>query len=405
MSSLRPVAVTLALSLLLVFPPSVTAAGPDQPEITDGTGDVQVLQLAWPDALKDVRDQIDQNASSYDLVKGYVLGETRESFQLAIEVADMDAGLAAPETESTQAASDKDTPLLHADYRASFTVKGAAYYALAEVRLDGEQVLSNFTLHTDDEEGTLVGNLSGSVSPHEDRILFHIEKALVGAPDLGDTLTGFYLTSGHGPFVVDQAPDAELGDVAGGKLTQPTYGADYGFGQYDGAIQPAFTLAAFGETAGEAKTGEAMTFHFTLDNQAKAKDTILLTTRGLSGGWSVLLESNMVALEPGANTVVSVDVTPTEGAGKVGVLIIKATSSLGDLSRELPYTVKHDQAARSGGGDATGGGDTTTGAGPSGPEQSLTDEEKENKDSPGIGLAAVLLGLLGLVAVGRVRRR
>lgn len=395
----------LVLSLLLAFLPSVMAAGPDRPEITDGTGDVQVLQLAWPEALKDARDQVDQNASSYDLVKGYVQGETRESFQLAIEVADMDARLSAPQADTTQATGDQEAPMLHADYRAWFTIKGAAYVALAAVRLDGDRVLSNFTLHADDEEGTLLGNLSGSVSPHEDRVLFHIEKALVGSPDLGDSLSRFYLTSGHGPLVIDQAPDAKLSEVANGELAEPTYGTEYGFGQYDGAVQPDFTLAAYGETTGEAMTGEKMTFHFTLDNKAKAKDTILLTTRGLSGGWSVLLESNMVELAEGTNTVVSVDVTPTEGAGKVGVLIIKATSSLGDLSRELPYTVKHDRAAASGGGGATGSGDQTTTAGPTGPEQSLADEQTENKDSPGVGLAVVLLGLIGLVAVGRGRRR
>ncbi len=176
-----PTALILATSLLLV---TASAGNVDAPEIEDGAGD-HVLAPGGVETVVELGPPVD-NFLATDLRKAWIASETDTSFDIHIQV----TGTVATTTAATY------------HYEASISIGGTTYVATG----------------TSSSSGASPGGVASSAVADGSNLVLTIQRADVGDPARGDSLSDFFVTAGgflaqaydsaQVQLTADRAPDS-----------------------------------------------------------------------------------------------------------------------------------------------------------------------------------------------------
>jgi hypothetical protein len=342
--------VTTAL-LVVAGVPSVYAGSAADPEILDARQDVN--PAAFASSVGADNQSIFDNATAYDVVKGWVAAESATHFLIFIKVDDLpdDWGPAGPPPSQSPFgvnASFSGTSLV-----ANFSVAGKMYWAIAKLAYLGKSggLVDNYTLWRDGAEWR---ELSGSYSVSSDLIQMRLPKAaFLGLAD-SVRLEKFWIQGRFGDHAMDFAPNAKdpaqpsitsppdplvLSQmVASGKIVAPQYGRDYVFGQYyhppsgggnGGGSAPDLVMRIEGSDGMTIKAGEKAQYLVLIENRAGALDTVYFTLSSASSGWEHRFEVQSLVLQSGESKLLALDVTAGEGVRGTMRSVVDASSQLG----------------------------------------------------------------------------
>lgn len=419
--TLRLTTTALVTTLLVASGlPSLLATGPGNPEITDASGDVFPAAFFVNDPTHAAAFQ---NASSYDLVKVYVLAETTDQFLIEFRVRDLPEAWAVPPEfapEEEQASPHQTTPAVH--LAANFTVKGKTYEAVARLATpSGTGLVDSYFLRDAGDEIAL----SGSFDAEADTVTLTVPKHRVGSPAFGDFLTKFRAEGRFGetpldfaPDTVDYEPDTSGGPaivqiivekLAGRQVVEPRYGSNYAFGDYPGGVSGDILLVS-DQTTGTVQAGESIVYFVKAKNRAPVSDTIFLTASSPREGVAHHLSETRLYLGAGSEQVVSFTVSTSRGVSGLSAATVDASSQLGDEG-SLTFITDIKPASTggaTGGADGSGGG---SGTGANGTDDGSTPGDggegggdPKGGGSPGFTVAAIAAAAV-LAGMWAARRR
>lgn len=406
--------ILFAAALLLAQP--ALAGTRAEPEVDDAHGDVDVQHLVDTDLLDGDAPAPEELETSADVLGAWVGQETRESFAIHVELADI------PDDRNVS------SPLV--EVWAHFTVREGDYHAAATLSSPraGAPTEVSFELYEGEaHQGALLGN----VDVDEDVVTFRVPKPDVRDPGEGDELTRFHVTT-HVPesqAVLDYAPgtdrdslpalteDEETDPTDLDLAADPTFGDAYAFRSFEEQLSR-LTVTATPPSL-EVEAGEQASFAIRVDNDADAPDEVSLSTSNAPPGWSVRVDPGDVTVSSQGSETVTLHVTPAADAEGHELVHVKATSDLGaDKGASVSVVaVQPDQPGPSGGSDgradadeneneADGGGGATM---PDGADASEGSTDAEGEAAPGeeadevpfVSPLILVAGLLGLAALAR----
>ncbi|MDX1611500.1 MAG: NEW3 domain-containing protein, partial [Candidatus Thermoplasmatota archaeon] len=337
---MRQSVLTLTAALLLAG--AALAGTQGDPEIQDGSGDVNAQYLVdpgsmapeeRPEALQDLSDeQLAAVRTSADLVAAWITNEGPDQFTIKVQVADLydHENISSPLVEITpHFRIDGGTPY-HAPVTLSLPVEGGS------VQTHGELY----------QGSTFLGDLSSQADNESDTVTLRIAKSLVGDPGFGNQLTHFYVTShvAEETVVLDYAPEQNpaapteitVGENDLGPLAN--YGQLYDFGAYEGAVQAAITASATPSSL-TFQQGDQGKASIMVRNDAPAEDTVDLMVGNRPAGWDVRISPSQLTIQPGQAQLATVTVSPPSSASGQEILTIRLTTALGG-DQQVPLSVQ-----------------------------------------------------------------
>lgn len=405
-------ALVLTLSSLVLLSTAATAGNASDPEVRDGGGDVRAQHALDAAPPEDVPADIPAAEISAvgDILSAWVGPETDRAFTLWVKLADM------PDVSPNVTTSIAEV-WMH------MRIKGEPYRAVAllSVAADTGELSSRGELYKDNAHR---GAVQTVVDKQTKTINFIVEKSLTGNPGFGDKLTDFFVTTHlpHGTVTLDYAPHARAIDPA--KFdplnlatlgATPTYGRDYLFGDFAGAVASDLSVTLSPPSL-TLQSGAQGSLSVSLKNQAAATDTATLSVSNAPPGWSVRLDASSVVLEPGKARLTFLHVVPPATAQGQSLVLLRVLSDLGaDEEVAISVQVTPSQTGSTVGAGASAGatgstaGSTPSPSGgadevpPSPPVREATADEGEENGAPAPGLLA-LLAVIGLAALARRRQ-
>lgn len=374
--------VTILIALTMVASPAL-AGSPDEPEIEDDAGDVDVQHLVDAGLLVQAgvsRPAIDAAA---DVTDAWITSETRGSFEVAVQLSNL------PDNRNIS------TPL--SEVWLHFEILDGSYHARAVLSSPqpGAPLQANYELFLDDEKQE---NLKGSVDNGDNIVWFHVPKQAVRDPGEGDKLTQFYVTT-HLPGpqpVLDYAPGAtaqSIPDASGAESADPTslqlsptpnHGDHYTFDSFDS--KPSMMSIDVTPSSLEVEAGESEEFAVRIVNDGEGAGEVSLSVGNTPDGWSVNVEPTKFTVDPASSKTATLHVTPASDA-EGHELVQLQMSSAPNTDKQVSVSIT---ATQPGSGGGTGGGsvdgDTGTQDSTDGTQDSqATDEQTDSGTSDGDG--------------------
>lgn len=410
----RPLPILFA-AVLLLAPPALAGTQAD-PEVDDAHGDVDVQHLVDANVLDGDDPAPEELEVSADVLRAWVAQETRDSFAINVELADI------PDDRNVS------SPLV--EVWVHFSVREGDYHAAAVLSSPraGAPTEVSFELY---EGQARQGELMGDVDVDGDVLSFRVPKADVRDPGEDDELTGFHVTT-HVPdsqVVLDYAPGtdaASLPALAEGEETDPTsldLAADPVFGD-------AYTFRSFEEERSritvtatppslEVEAGEQASFAIRVDNDAEGPDEVAVSTSNAPPGWSARVDPGSVTIPSQGSKILTLYVTPADDAQGHELIHVQVTSERGaDKGASVSVvavqpgpsggsggSVDGDEKENAGSDGGTDGSASDGGGAPSGSADADGEAgpEEEADEVPMVSPLILVAGLLGLATV--VRRR
>jgi len=407
---------SVLLAVAMLAAPTVVAQS-DDPEIEDETGDVDVQHLVDADVFDEADVDADQAEAVGDIVKSRVYSETEESFSITTQLAEIP--------------KEEDQAFTIAETWMHFTVRDAAYHAVAELGAPtpGDPMQAEFALHSDDGGER---SIAGSVDAKQNTVTWEVAKPDVRDPGDGDRLTEFYATThlAEGQ-ALDYAPGANgqslpaTEDPTGVDPTSLTlsptaeYGDEYAFSSFED-VQADIDVEATPSQA-TITAGESSQFVIRVNNDAAESDSVSLTVANAPSDWSASLQPTQMDLDAGDSGTATLTVSPSSDSTGTSILSVSVASELGakggaDLAVavEQPETQTDSQqdasddseAAEDDGDASTEESDDASQTGPdeAEPAGESSGSKEDQNESPLPGFALVLVAL-GAVAAAKASRR